>query len=280
MAVSIVIVSYNVRDDLRRCLSDLQAQNASCEVIVVDNQSVDGSTAMVRTEFSTWLQSTKLKLVEVGFNAGFSAAVNRGAALARAEVLMLLNPDAVLGAGNLMGLVHALARCPSDVAAIGPRQVDEEGRFQLSVGPGPRLSHDVLRRFVQRAIDAREGILPVLLDGVLQRVRNVPWVAGSCIVVKREAFMALQGFDERYFLFFEDIDFCLRLRRHGYRVWYVPKISIVHKRGASAATVPVRAQDAYRDSQQRFWKEHGGVLRGRVVEGYVHYILKRLERSN
>jgi len=254
--VGVVVVSFNVREQLERCLASLGDAE---QVVVVDNGSSDGSVAMVRERFS------EVELIAFEDNRGFSAAVNAGAARVRAGLILLLNPDAALPADGLDGMRLAMAGRRS-AWALGFRQVDAAGRFQLAVGPPPSLALELVRRVVQRSLDRGNDTLAALIDRALGRSMPVPWVAGSCLLVARDAFDRVGGFDERFFLYFEDIDFCLRLRRAGGTVWYDPSVTVVHERGASAASVNGLARRAYRDSQLWFWEKH----RGRVVRALVH----------
>lgn len=254
----ILIVSYNVRRLLDRCLASTSDAD---EVVVVDNASADGSAAMVRDEYPN------VRLVENKTNVGFSAAVNRGARESSAELLLLLNPDASLAPGSASRMIAAL-ESRANTSAIGFRQVDTDGTFQLAFGPPVRFSFELVRRAIQRRLDRGDAWLATGLDMLMSRPVPVPWVAGSSLLVRRDAFDEIGGFDERFFLFFEDIDFCLRLRAAGGRVVYDPTVTVVHERGASADGDPINAGKAYRRSQLLFWEKHRGPWAKRVVAVY------------
>lgn len=260
-SVSVVVVSYSVRPLLRGCLASLREAD---EVVVVDNASSDGSAAMVRDEFPG------VRLIPLAENRGFSAAVNIGARATTGSLILLLNPDAKVLPGGIDAMRRQMQRRP-DAAAIGCRQVDDNGDFQLTIGPPPSLLLELVRMVVQRRLDGGDRRLARGLDRLLSRSRAVPWVAGSCLVVRREAFEGVGGFDERFFLFFEDIDFCLRLPAQGGRVYYVPSITVLHRRGRSAAEVPGLAARAYRESQLWFWEKHRGPRIARVVAAYQRW---------
>lgn len=261
MRISIIIVSYNVRDVLARCLASVRHGD---EVIVVDNASPDDSADYVRTHWP------HVKLIALPENRGFSAAINEGARHATGDAYLLLNPDAEVLPGTLEKMPEALlARVRQNAWAVGFRQVDEQGNFQLAVGPTPTLPGEALRMVVQRSLDAGSVRLGRILDRLLQRERVVPWVAGAAMLVWRHAFEKVGGFDERYFLYFEDIDFCLRLKAHGGTVYYDPSITVMHRRGVSAAKSRTLAQRAYRESQLQFWDVHRGPTMRRVVQGLL-----------
>lgn len=257
--ISIIVVSYNVQALLQQCLASLPD---SCDIIVVDNASVDGSAEMVRTHFA------HVTLVELPTNMGFSAAINAGAQRARGDALLLLNPDTELAPGSLPRMAKALG-ASADTAAVGFRQVDADGRFQLAVGPEPNFVGELCRRFVQRRLDRGHQSMARLVDRVLSGRRRVAWVAGSSLLVWTVAFRRIGGFDARYFLFFEDIDFCLRLRSPTQQVYYDSSVTVLHHRGASAKTSHGRAEAAYRQSQVLFWRTHRSRMSAALMAGYV-----------
>jgi N-acetylglucosaminyl-diphospho-decaprenol L-rhamnosyltransferase len=262
--VSVIVVSYNSRAYLPACLGSLAraAGSAEVDVIVADNASSDASAALVREQFP------EARLIEMGANRGFGAAVNAAAKEARGDVFLLLNPDTELPADAIETLAARLDADPTS-AALAPRQVDARGFFQLAVGPEPKLGWELVRRFVQRRLDRGSERVAKLIDNWLATPREVPWAAASCLLVRRADFERVRGFDEGFFLYFEDLDLCLRLRDGGRRVLYDPTLTVVHHRGASARTAPDLAARAYRDSQARFWKKHRGGLVGFAVGLYA-----------
>jgi hypothetical protein len=259
MRLTVLIVSYGVRDLLAHCLESL---GGHAETIVVDNASPDGSADLVRERFPA------VRLVALPENRGFSAAVNRGARDATGDALLLLNPDAEVLVGGMERMLSSVLLRP-DAWAVGFRQVDEEGRYQLSVGLEPGFATELLRRTVQRRLDRGGRWLGGAIDRLLSRPVRVPWVAGSVLLVRRDAFRRVGGFDERFFLYFEDIDFCLRLRAAGGRVYYDPTVTVLHHRGASAAGARELASRAYRESQLYFWEKHRGPWARRLVHAYL-----------
>jgi len=263
--ISVIIVSYNVRELLLRCVDSALAQDLGphdVEVIVVDNASEDDSADAVRRRFP------EVQVIDMGGNFGFSRAVNRGAKEARGDRLLLLNPDARLGPGALAALDRRLRGVPW-CGAVGARQVDSQGFFQLAVGPKVGLTRELGRKLVQSRLDRSDGRMARWLDARLSKPGPVPWAAASCLLVTRDAFAAVEGFDEEFFLYFEDIDFCLRLGQRGYSIWYDPSVTVVHERGRSAARVRGEAAQAYRESQRRFWQKHGRRWQSLVVAGYL-----------
>ena len=261
MKISVIIVSFDCGVVLARCLATLPQ---SAEVIVVDNASSDGTQAMVRQQFP-WVH-----LIARTVNGGFSVAVNQAAQAAHGEAFLLLNPDTELQPAALARMQQALT-ATDDTWAVGFRQVDAQGFFQLAVGPTPTLRAEAMRRFAQRALDRRDSRAAWVLDHLLPRRRRVAWVAGSSLLVWRHAFARVGGFDERFFLYFEDIDFCLRLRHAGGAVYYDPSVTVLHHRGVSAARHSEFAQRAYRQSQLYFWEKYRGPWLRALMQRYLQW---------
>jgi GT2 family glycosyltransferase len=242
MAVlSIVIVSFNARGDLERCLESLYAAppSASHEIVVVDNASSDGSAAAARR----WADVT---VIETASTAGFAAANNVGMRATSGAHLLLLNSDTVVPAGAIDRLLAELERQP-DVAVVGPRLVDGSGRAELSfgrmIGPFNELRQKRL---------ARSGAV----DELTRRRHYPDWVSGACLLVRRADAEAVGGLDERYFMYAEDVDFCAAIRARGRRVFFTPDVEVVHLRGRSAASAPAATHAAYRRSQIAFYEKH------------------------
>jgi len=265
--LAVVVVSYNVCELLRCCLASLKRQEQDkMDIVVVDNASSDDSCQMVRDEFPevTLLQNTT--------NEGFGAAVNAGAAASDSEFILLLNPDTELSQGAIAAMIASFGQGASrgsrPLGILGTRQVDAQGHFQLPAWWRPSLLSEGLRKFAQAGIDRkREGVRRAA-EFSLRVGRRVAWVAGSCMLIDRQVFRVVGGFDTKFFLYFEDIDFCMRAGRAGFRVHYDPAISVLHHRGSSAAVDSVRAANAYKKSHMRFWNKHGSPIERRVMAWY------------
>jgi GT2 family glycosyltransferase len=240
--ISIIIVSYNARGDLERCLESLHAAPpaASHEIVVVDNASMDGSGAAARR----WPDVT---VIEVASNIGFAAANNVGMRATSGTNLLLLNSDTVVPAGAIDRLLAEIERQP-EVAVVGPRLVDGSGRAELSFGRmiGP------FNEMRQKRLSARNSTV----DELTKQQHYPDWVSGACLLVRRADAEAVGGLDERYFMYTEDVDFCAAIRARGRRIFFAPKVEVVHLRGRSAASAPAATQAAYRRSQIAFYDKH------------------------
>jgi N-acetylglucosaminyl-diphospho-decaprenol L-rhamnosyltransferase len=248
--LSIIIVSFNARADLERCLESLHspAPSIAHEVIVVDNQSSDGSAAAARR----W---PGVKVIDAGANLGFARGTNLGIRASTGTSLLLLNSDTIAPPGAIDRLVAELDRHP-EAAVMGPRLVDGRGRAELSFGPMLGPFSEVRQKLLFRG---QVNGLPIL-SGIVERTTRRPhapgWVSGACLLVRRDDAEAVGLLDERYFLYTEDVDFCAAIRARGRKILFTPTVEIVHLRGRSAASVPSETRRAYRQSQLAFYEKH------------------------
>lgn len=236
--VSILIVTYNSRESIA---DTLQALPPEAEVILVDNCSSDGTDTFVETTFSTTVQ-----LVRSGQNLGFARAVNIAAARASREFFLLLNPDAVISATSLASIVETLTKLPN-VGIAAPLVIEGDGDFKtLAAGYEP----SILRMFMHASGLSRLGrILKVFRGHYLLRGQTsldgpeyVKWVSGGCMLVRRTTWSETGGLSERWFMYAEDVDFCLRAGDSGWAVAVFPWATARHTVGGSSndSNGPVR----------------------------------------
>jgi len=240
--LSIVIVSYNARADLERCLDAILVAPpaASHEIVVVDNASTDGSADAAR-------KRPGVRVVDAGANIGVARANNLGVRATTGTDLLLLNSDAIVPRGAIDGLLRELHREP-DVAVVGPRLVDAQGRAELSFGRMMTPWNELRQKRLQRRAARVEE---------LTRRRDYPdWVSGACLLVRRADAEAVGGLDERFFMYAEDVDFCAAIRARGRRILFTPAVEIVHVRGRSAAAAPAATRAAYLRSRLAFYEKH------------------------
>lgn len=231
--LSVIVVSYNTRALLAHCLTALQAAEqppGGLEIVVVDNASTDGSQALVREKFPA------VRLVACAENLGFSAANNRGVQAASGRYLLFLNSDTVIGADALVKPLAYLAENP-DVGALtvrlyypsGERDPDNHRGFPT---PWNAFCHfSGLSRLLPNS-RRFNGYFQGYAD--FQAVHEVDVIAGSYMLMPRAVFDALGGWDESYFFYGEDIDFCYRIRDAGYTIVYYPLVEVLHHKGASS----------------------------------------------
>jgi N-acetylglucosaminyl-diphospho-decaprenol L-rhamnosyltransferase len=243
--VSAVVVNYNARDHLLECLRSLRDDGVE-EIIVVDNGSVDGSVEAVARADSA------VALVPTGGNLGFGSAANRGLAVARGEYVAVLNPDVVVEPGTTKALAEALDR-DARLGAVGPRVDNPDGTLYPSARAFPSLGDAVGHAFLGFVAPAnRFSRRYRLLDWDHGSARDVDWVSGTYVLLRREAVAEAGPFDEGYFMYVEDVDLCWRLWAAGWRVGYEPAGRVIHTVGASSELAPYRMIAAHHRSLLRF----------------------------
>ncbi len=249
--LSVVIVSYNTRADLERCLRSLRDTPPAIpvDVVVVDNASGDGSPGWVRANCPA------VRLLEAGDNLGFARANNLGIRATASELVLLLNPDTVVPPGAIDRMVNALDRHPG-VAALGPRLIDGAGNPELSWGAMISPAAEWRQKRVMHGLAMREAAALAEVDRLSREERVVDWVSGACLLVRRAAAEAVGLLDERFFMYTEDVDFCASLRARGGQILFTPAAEVIHLRGRSAATAPAATNVRYRQSHLAFYRKH------------------------
>ncbi len=253
-ALSVVVVSYNARVHLEKCLGSLRDHppEVSHEVIVVDNASTDDSELAARR----WQD---VRVIQSGANRGFAVATNIGIRASRGEHLLLLNSDAVVRVGAIDAMLEVMRRRP-EVAVVGPRLVDELGRVELSFGPMIAPLAELRQRRLVRAATAGDSWAVGRVAALTATERCPDWVSGACLLVRRQDAEAVGLLDERYFMYTEDVDFCAAIRARGRKVLFTPTAEVVHARGRSVATAPEATRAAYRRSHLAFYEKHHALL--------------------
>jgi N-acetylglucosaminyl-diphospho-decaprenol L-rhamnosyltransferase len=249
--LAIVIVSFNARDELAATLASLRGAppRVSHQIVVVDNASTDGAADLVRARFPD------VTVIAAGGNLGFAKANNIGIRAIGSEHVLLLNPDTLVPAGAVDALVARLD-ADASIAAVGPRLVDAEGRVELSFG-AMYSPWTEARRKLALALDAHGvGLVRGWIDRATRTPREPDWLTAACLLVRRESGEAAGWFDERYFMYAEDVDLCAALRAAGGRVVFVPDVEVVHLRGRSGASRPGPTRDAWRASHLAFYEKH------------------------
>ena len=249
--LSIVIVTYNSAGQIDACLRSLSEHppEVDYETLVVDNASPDGTAEAIRRGWPG------VRVVDAGGNVGFARASNIGIRQSSGELVLLLNPDTLVPARALDALVASLAARP-DAAVVGPRLVDERGRAELSCGAMIGPLAELRQKLLVAGNDRGTPLVGSYVDRLTRRAREVDWVSGACLLVRRADADAVGLFDDRYFMYAEDVDFCAAIRARGRKVLFSPDAQIVHLRGRSAASAPRATEAAYRRSQIAFYGKH------------------------
>jgi GT2 family glycosyltransferase len=240
--VSVVVVSFNSLPWLERCLESVRGY----ETIVVDHGSTDGTLELVRERFPD------VRLVEQE-NRGMGGGNNAGMRLAAGRLFLLLNSDAWV-VGDAVERLAAFADEHPDAAVVGPRLLNLDGSLQPSARAFPTLWRLATEYLFMRKLAPRSRVLNSFYEGGFDHdeVRQVDWLFGACLLVRRDAVDQVGLFDEDFFMFSEETDWCYRFRQAGWKVYFVPNAEVVHVGGAS----------------------HGGRLFAENVRGHLRFLAK------
>lgn len=252
--LSVIIVTFNCRELIRESLRRIPAGvgGRTSETIVVDNGSQDGTPETVRTEFP------HVRLEATGENLGFAAANNRGLQLARGRIIVFLNPDTEPAAHSLELLANTLD-ADRTIGMVGPRLTNPDGTLQRSVRGFPTFGVALLVLLKLYRFSRR---LPVIArydrgDFDYDRAQDAEQLMGACCVMPRAVVDALKGFDERFWMWFEDVDLCLRTVREGWSVRYCPEAVVMHRLSQSAVLLhSVFLQRMYAQSAVAYFAKH------------------------
>lgn len=244
--VSIVIVTYNSEATIGSCLESIPR---GVETIVVDSGSHDETAeAIARFPSVRFIQSE---------NRGFGAGCNLGASQAHGDYLLLLNPDAALAENAIETMLQCLQSHPN-AGMVGPKIFSADGLVELSWGEKPSLLSELKRK--------QEHRNPPRIPASCTKV---DWVSGACLLLATETWQSLEGFDEGYFLYFEDVDLCWRLVKTKREVLFEPRAAIHHLRGHSSRQIALQTEIWYRQSQRRFYRKHSSWVQSLLLWCYL-----------
>lgn len=229
MDISIVIVNYKSKDKTRECLksiSESDLANISFETIVVDNCSGD--------DLSDLKNIIDFKFIASPKNIGMGGGNNLGIKEAQGEFILILNPDTVLSKDAIKILFNYLKANPS-VGIVGPKLLNPDGSLQYSCSRFPKIYTPLIRRTFLGKIFKKHEDLFLMKDSSHAIIEEVDWLIGSCLLIRREGF---SGFDERFFMYFEDIDVCRRAHKANMKVVYNPEAVVIHCHARASAQMP------------------------------------------
>jgi N-acetylglucosaminyl-diphospho-decaprenol L-rhamnosyltransferase len=242
--LSIVITNYDGKNFIGACLSSIKENlhPSDVETIVIDNSSSDGSPEFIKEKFR-WV-----KLICNHQNLGYARANNQGIKEAKGEFILLLNPDTVVRPHSIDILEDEMRLDPT-IGAAGPALLCGEDCFQVSFGVEISFWHEVLQK----------SLLNRHFRKKLKKMRNkrqVGWLSGACILTRKSVLEKVGFFDEGFYLYFEDIDLCRRIRGNGWKVFFIPRAKIFHLGGGSTTKLKKRSRYHYRQSQLAYYKKH------------------------
>lgn len=251
--LSITICSWNTKEDTRKCLQSIYdcSHEGKIETIVIENASEDSSAEMIENEFP-WVNLIKLEQ-----NVGFAKGHNIGFKESKGEILMALNSDTIVHRGALHNLISFLKQ-NKDVGIAGPKLLNPDGSLQYSCRKFPTplaalFRNTPLGKMFPKNKYARDYLMQ---DWAHDESRDVDWLSGAALCIKRELYEKIGGFDEQFFMYLEDVDLCKRAHEAGYRVVYLPDAIITHAIGRSSDRVANEMIKQFHKSMMLYYKKH------------------------
>ena len=250
--ISFIIVNWNTRDILINCLNSIYktAGDIDYEICVVDNNSTDGSQEAIRKHFP------EVNLIENNTNTGFAHANNQAIKIMQGRFALLLNSDAILQEGAVRNLLSFMDGFPG-AGIAGAQLLNDDGSKQNSIDNFPSLETEVFNKSILRFFfpnkypgKSRSYQSPIEVDSVI----------GACMMVREEAMEEVGIFDEDYFIFLEETDWCFRMHKNGWKVYHVPDARVIHLSGYSKRKSPWESQIEYYKSLYMFFRKNRGVV--------------------
>ena len=287
--ISIVIVNYRVKDLLKECLNSILSSKGKMdnEIIVIDNNSKDGSVELLKREFP------EVRLLENLQNKGFSFACNQGIKKSSGEYILLLNPDTIFPQRDFGKMIEFMDS-NQKAGICGPEMVDGRGELLYSCRSFPTFltsissSQSLLERIFPGNPLSRKYLLK---DIDHSRIQEVDWVSGSCLFARKKMLDEIGFLDEDFFIYVEDVDLCYRAHRAGWKVFYFPQVTFIHRVGQSTAQDRFKSKLEHHRSMWIFAKKHFhpnillrliiffGILVRLIFISFSYIIYRRKKRS-
>ena len=275
MDLAVIIVNWNVRELLRRCLASVEASarasRLTVTIVVVDNASSDGSVAMVAAEFPA------VRLIASERNLGFTAGNNLGLRALSAypedeqpRYILFLNPDAEVISDALGTMVRYLDAHPA-VGIVGPQLRYPDGTVQPSRRRFPTLATAFVESTPLQRRWPRCGVLRryYMADGLDDAEQEVDWLVGACLMARREVLAQVGGFDEGFFMYSEELDWCRRVKAAGWRIVYLPAAQVMHYEGKSSEQVIPARHIHFQASKVRYFRKYYGPLAAETLRLFL-----------
>ena len=255
VTISFCIVNLNAKKVLKECLSSIEnsIRDEKYEIIITDNNSSDGSQKMINTF------NKDIHIIQNYRNEGYTSALNKGILKSKGKYIVVLNPDTILENRSIFNLISSLKN-DSSIGIVGPKVINEDGTFQKSCRRGLAKPKAVFSYFLGLSgkFSKNEKFTHYHLNHLDENEPNeVFGVSGSCMVIKREVVNDIGYFDERYFAYQEDSDYCLMAIKKGWKIFYNPSSKVIHKGGLGGSnTVPMKAIFEWHRSYYKYYFKH------------------------
>ena len=255
MKVTVLIVTHQSQDEISHCINSIYKYiiDVDFEIIMIDNASTDDTTKIVKKQFP------EVIIKENKSNEGFAKANNIGAKIAKGRFLFFLNPDSVITDNSIKALL-SIYESNQRYGIVAPHIHNADGSFQFSTGENPNVFSTLFEAYGMYLF------LPNTLFGYRNRLTTksnmkVGWVTGACFIIKKEFFDILNGFDENFFLYLEDVDLCYRMKNEIKKhIIYTSKTSIKHFKGKSSKNNSYISKLSSYKSKLYYHKKHNGYL--------------------
>lgn len=255
MKLSIIIVSWNVREDLLRCIRSIEENKPSCtfEVIIVDNASTDGTVDIIQKHFS------EISLIINNDNRGFAAANNQALKKSQSKYILFLGPDTIIHPKSLDILVEFMDS-NEDAGACGPKLLNADGSTQDSVRRFPSFRGALHRHTAFKFVGIFKGEYRkwLMYDFKNDKQRDVDQVMGAALMIRRSVTEQVGVMDERFFMYYEEVDLCYRTKQASWRIVYIPEAVITHIGGGSSGQIPLSKRIMAMTSLLKFFRKHRG----------------------
>lgn len=245
--IAIIIVNYNTKTLLEKCILSLQkaAENLTSQIIVVDNASTDGSVELIQEKFLT------IKLIINKNNLGFAKAVNLAINSISADYYLLVNSDMIVNESAIKKMLEIIAT-DKNIGILGCQLIYPDGRVQASVGKFPsKLTEFFTKTRLYKIFNYGRYFVPKFKE-----LTYLDWVSGGFMLIKKAVINKIMGFDENFFMYLEDIDFCRRAKDAGFRIAFTPEVKILHYHQGSAGKNLALANNYERESLKYYKEKH------------------------
>ncbi len=270
--LSIIIVNYNTVNELFECIKSIKAHtyDLKYEIVVVDNNSKDGSREMLESNFPD------IKKIFLSFNSGFSYANNNAMKQVKSKYALLLNPDTYLIENSFKIMIEFLTQSPK-IGAVGPIITNAKGSFSPTMSKFPTLFLLLLETLGLKKALRKYSLSKMQRKALSTKTEfEVDWISGGCLMVRTEVYNSIGGLDERYHLFSEDVDLCLRLTQTNWKVFCLPQTRVIHIGGVSTGRNHFTLISNRYKSRYIYCKKH--FRRGKLLTYHIITIIGLISR--